>query len=175
MCGLRADPQTLKPLSSTFLLSQTLDCSMTDIRRKYHIRGDMAEVFKTSVLKRYPFPEFEGENFISEGAVWNKISQHYLLRYVPQVWYLCEYLPDGLTKNIRRKYRTNPRGTIYVLKASLTDKQETVIRKLRTAILYWRYLCKQKIGYQNAIWWTYLVWPVGVILYLGDCYKKSSQ
>ena len=168
VCGLRADPQTLKPLSSTFLLSQTLDCSMTDIRRKYHIRGDMAEVFKTSVLKRYPFPEFEGENFISEGAVWNKISQHYLLRYVPQVWYLCEYLPDGLTKNIRKKYRENPRGTTFVLNNSLENSQETFKCKLRTAVLYWRYLCMQKIGYQKAVWWTYLFWPFGVLVYLYD-------
>lgn len=171
ICGFRADPKTLKPLSNTALLNQTLDCSMTDIRRKYHIRGDMAEVFKTSVLKQYPFPAFEGENFISEGAVWNKISQHYLLRYVPKTWYLCEYLPDGLTQNIRKKYRNNPQGTIYVLKTSLTDKQETVICKLRTAILYWRYLCMQKIGYQNAIWWTYLFWPFGFLIYLYDCTK----
>lgn len=175
VCGLRADPKTLKPLSNTALLNQTLDCSMTDIRRKYHICGDMAEVFKTSVLKQYPFPEFEGENFLSEGAVWNKISQHYLLRYIPQVWYWCEYLPDGLTQNIRKKYRNNPQGTVYVLKASLTDKQEPVIRRLRTAILYWRYLYKQKIGYQEAVWWTYLVWPFGVILYLWDCRKKIFQ
>lgn len=168
VCGLRADPQTLKPLSNTALLNRTLDCSMTDIRREYHICGDMAEVFKTSVLRQYPFPTFEGENFISEGAVWNKISQHYLLRYVPQIWYLCEYLPDGLTQNIRKKYRNNPLGTVYVLNAVLADKQETVIRKLCTAVLYWRYLCMQKIGYQKAIWWTYLFWPFGIAVYLYD-------
>lgn len=41
----------------------------------------MAEVFKTEILKEYPFPEFDGEMFISEGIVWSRIAQKYNLRY----------------------------------------------------------------------------------------------
>jgi glycosyltransferase involved in cell wall biosynthesis len=41
---------------------------------KYRIRenrhGDMAEVFYTSVLKEFPFPEFGNERFLSEDVVW---------------------------------------------------------------------------------------------------------
>ena len=40
-----------------------LDCSSLDFRYKYHYKGDMAEVFKTEILRQYPFPEIEGEKF----------------------------------------------------------------------------------------------------------------
>ncbi len=175
VCGFRAESKTLQPLSNTSLLNRTLDCSMVDIRRKYHIRGDMAEVFKTSILKQYSFPEFEGENFLVEGAVWREISKKYILRYVPQVWYLCDYLPDGLTRNIRKKYRENPRGTILILNSTIHDRTYPLMNKIRCSVLYWRYLCMQKIGYQNAIWWTYLAWPFGTLIYFYDILRENRR
>lgn len=39
-------------------------------RYKFHLTGDKAEIYNTEILKRYPFPEFEGEKFISEDVVW---------------------------------------------------------------------------------------------------------
>lgn len=165
--GLKASKQTGQALLNSAAMTP-IDCSMIDIRQKYHIKGDMAEVFKTSVLKQYPFPEFEGENFVVEGVVWRKIAEKYILRYVPQVWYLCDYLPDGLTTNIRRKYRSNPQGTAYALNQILTSSMFSWKYKIRFAVLYWRYLCMQKIGYQKALGWTYLFWPFGTAVYLYD-------
>ncbi|MBL8968456.1 MAG: glycosyltransferase family 2 protein, partial [Spirochaetaceae bacterium] len=39
------------------------------------VRGDKAEVYKTEVLRRYPFPEFEGERFITECVVWYRMAR----------------------------------------------------------------------------------------------------
>lgn len=73
----------------------------TNIERiKYHLGGDKAEVYKTSIMKRYPFPEFKGEKFLAEGASWNRIAlDGYKLRWYKHIIYKCEYLEDGLTKN----------------------------------------------------------------------------
>lgn len=61
--------------------------------------GDKAEVYQTTLLKQYPFPEFEGENFISEIAVWDTIAKNgYQLRWFPEIIYKCEYRDDGLTQ-----------------------------------------------------------------------------
>ena len=57
--GLKADIKTGKALANSAAMPP-LDASMIEIRQKYHIRGDMAEVFKTAVLRKFPFPEFEG-------------------------------------------------------------------------------------------------------------------
>ena len=35
------------------------------------IKGDMAEVFRTDVMRELPFPEYENERFCPEALVWN--------------------------------------------------------------------------------------------------------
>lgn len=73
----------------------------TNIERiRLHLGGDKAEAYKTSIMKKYPFPEFQGEKFLAEGAAWNKIAlDGYKIRWYNHVLYKCKYLEDGLTKN----------------------------------------------------------------------------
>ena len=53
---------------------QYLDCSSIE-RREKNIKGDKAEVFYTDVIKKYRFPEFSGEKFLSECVLWNEIAR----------------------------------------------------------------------------------------------------
>lgn len=93
-------------------------------RGKYGLLGDKAEVYKTDVLKRYPFPEFEGENFLRETASWDRIARDGLkIRWYSDVIYLCEYIEDGLTKNIDLKaYARNFQGYTYCSKLLLETR-----------------------------------------------------
>ncbi len=93
-------------------------------RGKYGLLGDKVEVYKTDVLKRYPFPEFEGENFLSEMASWDRIARDGLkIRWYSDVIYLCEYIEDGLTKNIDLKaYARNFQGYTYCSKLLLETR-----------------------------------------------------
>lgn len=82
------------------------------LRQKYRLSGDKAEVYKTKVLKQFPFPEFEGEKFLPEGVVWNKIAEEGLIIcWHKQPLLVCEYQRGGLTdKNkdpdfIRKNFR----------------------------------------------------------------------
>lgn len=69
-------------------------------RKRYNLGGDKAEVYKTEILKKYPFPEFEGENFITEDVCWDAIAADgYKIRWYNEPIYECEYLEDGLTKS----------------------------------------------------------------------------
>lgn len=72
-------------------------------RRKYRLRGDKAEVYRTELLKKYPFPVFENEKFLAESAVWDRIAaEGKKLRWHNSIVYITEYLPDGLTKDSRK-------------------------------------------------------------------------
>lgn len=84
-------------------------------RRKYGLQGDKAEVYKTEMLRKYPFPEFEGEKFLRENAVWDAIAlDGYKLRWYNRVIYKCEYLADGLTQTISvEKKAANFQGQLY--------------------------------------------------------------
>lgn len=87
-------------------------------RKKYGLLGDKAEVYKTEMLRKYPFPEFEGEKFLRENAVWDRIAQDgYRLRWFNRVIYMCDYLEDGLTQNAGLEvYAKNFQGYLYCSK-----------------------------------------------------------
>lgn len=96
-------------------------------RKQFNIIGEKAEVFYTDVLKKYPFPEFENETFLSEATVWNKIAADSLkIRWFNENIYFMEYQPDGLTANLTKLYRKNPKGYIYYV------KQEADLHKVST-------------------------------------------
>lgn len=77
------------------------------------LRGDKAELFKAEVLRKFPFPEFEGEKFITECVVWFRIAAAgYELFLLPEPIYVCDYRPDGLSASSLRLRRANPRGTL---------------------------------------------------------------
>lgn len=95
-----------------------IDCLSVE-RAKHGISGDKAEIFFTNVLKEYPFPEFEGEKFVTEAAVWDKMAlDGYYMRYYNEIIYLCEYLEDGLTHQGLDLYYKNPQGYGYYLRQS---------------------------------------------------------
>lgn len=73
-------------------------------RKKYKLLGDKAEIYKKDILLKYKFPEFDNEKFLSEGAVWNKIAgDKYKIRWFCEIICICEYLEDGLSKNLNKQ------------------------------------------------------------------------
>lgn len=95
---------------SSCFTEEYIDTNPIDIIFKYNIHGDKGEVFKTSVLKSFPFPEIENEKFVPEGYIWNRIGKKYNLRYIDYGIYYFEYLEDGYTNNFKRDLKKNPKG-----------------------------------------------------------------
>ena len=174
ICGLRADINTKQPFANSSE-SKGKECSMLDIRHKYAIKGDMAEVFKTDILKQFPFPFFEGEKFMNEAMVWNQISEKYILLYTGKVIYLCEYRPDGLTFSIRKHYRNSPQSTAFYYNSIFKSPLFSIKTKIRYSLLYWRYLCCSKAGYKNAPLFIFPFLPFGVLLYFMDIIKERKK
>ena len=92
-----------------------LDCDHLDTTVDYYrntlkIMGDRAEVYRTDIMRRFPFPEIEGEKFISEGVVWMPMGREYKARFTNDPIYICEYQPDGLSMRIRKLLNDNPVG-----------------------------------------------------------------
>lgn len=87
-----------------------IDCNNLE-RPKYHLERDMAEVFKTDILRKYEFKVWPGEKFTPEEVVWNQIaSDGYRLRWFNKVIYLCEYQEGGLSDSTWLLLKNNPMG-----------------------------------------------------------------
>lgn len=89
-------------------------------RNKFNITGDKAEVFYTKILKKYKFDEIEGEKFITEATVWDRMAYDgYKIRWFNKTIYICDYLEDGLTKNMKEIFSNNPKGTAVYIKQQI--------------------------------------------------------
>lgn len=122
-----------------------IDCNSIDIRSKYHVAGDLSEVFRTDVIREFPFPEIEGEKFCPEVLVWNRIARKYKLRYFNEAIYIAEYQPEGLTARIVEIRMKSPTATT-ICYAEMVSLDIPFKDKVKAAINYWRFrlCCKEK-------------------------------
>lgn len=84
---------------SILLLNPGLKCYNYE-RTNYNLDYDKAEVYKTSLIKSHPFPEYKEEFFCTEAVCWDSIAlDGYYIAFYPDSIYMCEYMNDGLTKS----------------------------------------------------------------------------
>lgn len=170
VCGLDAKEDGI--VVGKGLPQDVMECSSHELKYIHNVTGDMKEVFLTSVMKEFPFPEIDGEKFCPEDLVWNRIARKYKLRYFNKVIYLVEYQCDGLTANIIKIRMNSPiASTIHYAELIETDIPFSL--KVKTAINYWRFwMCIKKksdapgIGLQ----WSWAL-PLGWAMHLNDLRK----
>lgn len=151
------------------LSAPVIDCNSIDIRSKYHVVGDLSEVFRTDVMREFPFPEIEGEKFCPEVLVWNRIARKYKLRYFNEAIYIAEYQPEGLTARIVEIRMKSPIAstTCYAEMVSLNIPLK---EKVKTAINYWRFrfCCKGKKPVIKIGWLWKCLAPLGWLMHVKD-------
>ena len=163
---LKAD-LSRKIVGTTFT-EQICDC--TTLEREVHgIAGDKSEVFYTEVIQRYPYPEFEGENFVTPAVVWDRIAHAGLkIRWINEIIYLCEYQAEGLTANFGKLLAKNPEGYAVWIRQKMDFKPVTGYARFEMVYGYYytvnlhkkctvKYAC-EKLGYPAAK--AYLYMPV---------------
>ncbi len=111
-----------------------------DIYNKYGVKGDKGLMFRTEILKKYPFPVFEGEKFTTEAVVYNRICQKYKMLYVNEKIEIKEYQEDGLTAKYNNLLLRNPKGqALYHNEINL--RQLTFKQKILNNAVYYKF-CK---------------------------------
>ncbi len=146
-----------------------IDCLNTE-RRKYKLQADMAEVYKTEILRKYPFPVADDEFFTPENVVWDAIAlAGYLMRWHNKKIYYCDYLEDGLTKGWNDLRKKNPIG--FAMSANTYLKYaQGVFQKIQLIgeILYCCFLKKNFSFLKKTVYpqLCYMLLPAGFIYYL---------
>ncbi len=96
------------------------------------IGHDRPWVFYTEVHRKYKYPEFKGESFITEAVTWNRMAEDgYLIRCFNDVVYLREHQDDGLTNSIIHTLINNPRGYGLWLKEMMQQLGYSRMRRLK--------------------------------------------
>ena len=138
---------------------------------KHNVKGDLAEVYRTNILKKYPFPDVNGEKFCAESLVWNRIAKKYKLRYTNQKLYVCEYLDNGLSKSSVKNRINNPIYSTTIYK-ELYLSEIPFKYKIKAGINYWRFAFYTKDDIHsliNEIGWSSLpLIPLGIVFKIID-------
>lgn len=151
------------------LPQEHIDCNAIDIRYRHHVTGDMKEVFRTEVLREFPFPEFVGERFCPEQLVWFRMARRYRLRYINKPIYIADYQPDGITAGITRARMRNPSASMLTY-AELTECPVPFLVKVKAAINFWRFWhCRTATSVvpRVALRWHWLR-PLGWMMHVRD-------
>lgn len=152
-----------------------IQCNAIDIRHKYGIKGDLKEVFRTDVLRKFPFPIIEGERFCPEQLVWFRIAQKYQLHYFNQVIYHVEYLDEGITKGIIKARMKSPIASMMTYQ-EMTLYDIPLLQKMKAATNYWRFrLCTPKKDVPKIKWYWWVCKPLGWLMHVRDLSKTSSN
>ena len=109
--------------------------TMWDLYYKLHHKGDTALIYRTDILREYPYDVAPGEKFIAETYVYHRIDQRYQLAVLPKIIWICEYLPDGYTAHVREVTRNNPIGYMR-LKRDYIDYADSFGIKAQSTALY---------------------------------------
>lgn len=131
--------------------------------------GERSLVFKTEIIKQYPFPVIPGERFCTECVVYDKMDANYKYFVSNDILTVCEYQSDGLTSNIISLMMHNAIGyKIYF--AQRIDMATTTRERFSYAIRYWAFkLMKHDTQYNyqgtNKVS-VAMCLPVGILFYL---------
>ncbi len=142
------------------------DSSLLEVFYRYGVRQEQWSLYRTDVLRAFPFPEVSGEKFVLEGVVWFKIAAKYKTRFVNET--LRTYFQgasDQLSSN--RLPKAHTLTSIYF--AQVLNEHHPWFRYaplffLRSAVVYahFSFLSGNSWGSQ----WRKLASPIGRLLWL---------
>ena len=102
----------------TFMPENTMYSTLMRLYEKYNFKGDTALIYRTQILKKYPFELEDNEKFIGENFVYDRIDQKYTMRLYNSIIYICKYQEDGYTRNTVQLLKKNPKSYMKMKKQS---------------------------------------------------------
>ena len=84
--------------------------SMYELVNRHGCSGEFSLVYRTEILKNIPYPIIDGEKFITECVVYDKIDENYEMYLLDLVLTVCEYQDGGLSADSYSVMLKNPTG-----------------------------------------------------------------
>lgn len=72
--------------------------------------GETTLMYRTDILRRFPFPEIEGEKYVPEDYIYDKIDSVCVLAVLDRIVTVCEIVDNGYTDSVKRLRKNNPRA-----------------------------------------------------------------
>lgn len=144
--------------------------------------ADTKGMYRTEVLREFPFPEPPGTRVVPEALVWNRVARKYRTRFVNIVVAYNEYRADGLSQRTTRSRIRDSISSLQCYTEILQMPLPLPIRtKIRSAANYTRLSLHQRIGLRALLRnaprraWVVGASGLGLGLYLADVWRSSRE
>lgn len=133
------------------------------------IAGETSIITRTDILRHYPYPHFDGEKFITDIYIYDRIDEEYLFLSHPYFTQKCAYQKDGYTVNYRKILFTNPRGHREYHAQRIRLKKENWIKSVICYISMSLFVRDHTLFSETPnLLMTVLLYPLGCMKYLYD-------
>ena len=110
------------------------ESTMFDLYFKEGITGEKALVYNSTIRKQYQYELENNEKFITEASLHHKMDLNYNIKCFNKKIMICEYKPDGYSKNIDKLFVENPQGYFRYFKEMFEHNMNGVKFKKRMYI-----------------------------------------
>ena len=147
---------------------------------KHGLVGDTALIYRTDAISRFAFPTLDGEKFIPEGYLYDQLDGVGELIVLREGIYVCEYLGDGYTANIKRILYKNPQGYFAYINNRLkidTGAKCKFLDSVRYMAMAIAHRKRRKVSGAVYPLYALLAYIPGYLLYVRDFkrYKNESE
>lgn len=150
-----------------------MDSDPVEIRR-LGVRGEKWGFQRTDVMRRFPYPEIDGERFMAESIVWNRIGREFKTRFVNESLRIRYPTDDSLSSSARFRVESPRSATRYYLEFVELGERLSLTQRLRGSINYVRFAlhagrspARQWTEFPDGILWM-LAFPLGALSYVRD-------
>ena len=100
--------------------------------------GETTLMYKTEILKQFPFPEIEGEKYVPEDYIYDKIDEVCVLAVLPKIITVCEITDSGYTGSVSALKRENVNAfyLYYEQRAYITPSGILKLKYLARYVIY---------------------------------------
>lgn len=101
-------------------------------------RGETTLMFRTDILKQFPFPEIESEKYVPEDYIYDKIDHVCVLSVLDRIITVCEIVSEGYTDSVAKLKSENKRAwqMYYEQRAQITPFSVLKLKHLGFTALY---------------------------------------
>ena len=140
-----------------------------DLYRTHHLKGDKKLIYRTDLIKKNPYPLFEGEKYVGLAYKYAKLDDEYELLLLNEIVCIVEYMEDGSSLNMFNQYIKNPRGFSFIRIEDMKNPRASLTFKFKSCVHYVSssFIAKEKYFIKKSPLkgLTVLAIPFGYLLY----------
>lgn len=169
-----------RPIGTPFP-QDVFDSDAFSIRWQRKSMGDTRGMYRTEVLREFPFPNAFRRCLVTESLVWNRIADRYNTRFINRITGYADYQPQGLSHRATLDIAANAEPKLIYFREILSMRRPMPMRyRLRAGVNCTRLALHcglnvfRQMNRSSMRIMCLVLAPAGALLYLRDRLRRHA-